>query len=80
MLVVLGDKLHFLAEGVDVPVHELGDGLGVLAPAVAVGLGLRGLLAAWHRAFGRPFEPGLVALADVHGVELLIHGAIPSGA
>lgn len=58
------------------PVHELRHGLGVLTPAFAVHLCAGDLATARNGLFLLLIARGLVALADVHGVKLLVsHGA-----
>jgi hypothetical protein len=54
VFVVFGNELDVRSKGVDTPAHELGDGLGVLTPGVAVGLG-----------GGRGFAPWGLALDGV---------------
>lgn len=54
------------------PVHELGDGLGVLTPAFAVEPGSSDLSTAWHGLLLLLVSGWPVALADVHWVKLLV--------
>jgi hypothetical protein len=52
VFVVRGDELDVFAEGVDMPAHELGDGLCVLTPGVAVGFGSDDGAPAWYGLLG----------------------------
>lgn len=80
VLEVGGDELHpAVSEAVDAPAHGSGDGLGVLAPAVAVGLGALDHAPARNSLPGRRFELGPVPFGDEHRVELLVLGHDSSG-
>lgn len=54
------------------PVHELGNWLGVLTPAFAVELGSSDLSTARHGFLLLLVSGWPVALTDVHGVKLLV--------
>lgn len=65
VLEVGGDELHpAVSEAVDAPSHGGSDGLSVLAPAVAVGLGALDHASAGHGLLGRRLELGAVALGQ----------------